>query len=90
MLFPNAKDVGNTATRALTYVNEIEHLDERAITRVGNAAAFCRLHVDTETTGIGNCNLVLSFDNNKPSGAIVVRIDQTIRQCFLQSNTADF
>ena len=49
MLFPNAEDVGNTAACALTYVDEVKHLDERAVTRVGNSATLCSLHIDTET-----------------------------------------
>ena len=51
MLFPNAEDVGDTATRPFTYVDEIEHLNKCAVTRVGNAATLRRLHVDTKAAG---------------------------------------
>lgn len=79
---PNTIDIRNTAARTFANIDSVEHFDKRTISGIGNAAALGFVNVDTEATGIGNCDLVLALDNNKPSGAIVVRIDQAIRQCF--------
>ena len=82
MLFPNAKDVWDTATRAFTYINEIEHLDERAITRVGNASTLCGFNVDTETAGVGKRDNILLLDDDKTLSAVIIGVYQAIGKSF--------
>ena len=82
MLFPNAKDVGNTATCALTYVDEVKHLDERTVTRVRNAATLCSFDINTETAGVGKRDNIFSFDDDETLSTVIVGIYQAVGKSF--------
>ena len=82
MLFPNAENIRDTATCALTYVDEVKDLDERAVTRVGNSATLCSLHIDTEPAGVGKRDDIFFLDYDKTLSAVIVGIYQAVGKSF--------
>ena len=82
MLFPNAENVRNTATCTLAYVYEVEHLNKRAITGIGNTAALCSFDIDTKTAGVGKRDNILLFDDDKTLSAVIVGIYQAVGKSF--------
>ena len=82
MLFPNAENVRTTTTCALTYVAKVKHLDERAVTRVGNTATLCGFDINTEAAGIGKRDNILLFDDNKTLSAVIIGIYQAVGKSF--------
>lgn len=58
LFLPDGTDARQTAARALTDVDQVEHLNERLISRVGYAADKGLLHIDAECAGIGDAKFV--------------------------------
>ena len=82
LLFPNTENVWDTATRTFTYVYEIEHLDKCTVTRVRNSATLCSFDIYAESAGVGKCDNILLFDDNKALSTVIVDIYQTVGKSF--------
>lgn len=82
---PYRENIRNATTCALADVDEVEHFDECAVTRIGNSAAFGNLYVDAKIAGIGKDDTNLVPHNDKPLPAVIVNIDQTVCQRLAQS-----
>lgn len=59
LLVPDAVNVRDAAAGTLADINEVEHLDERRVSRVGDSAAFRVLNGDTEIAGVREGDNVL-------------------------------
>ena len=78
-------DARQTAARALTNIDQVEHLNERLISRVGYAADKGLLHIDAERARIGDANFIRPFLNHQTAPIIVVGMKQGGCQSLAQS-----
>ena len=85
LFLPDGTDARQTAARALTDIDQVEHLNERLVSRVGYATAKGLLHIDTERAGIGDANFIRPFLNHQTAPVIVVGVNQGVCQSLAQS-----
>lgn len=71
MLLPYAEDIRNAAAGTLADIDQIEHLNQRAVSRVGNAAALSGFHINAESAWVGERDDILFLDDNKTLSAVV-------------------
>ena len=84
-IIPDVHDFRNTAACALADIDEIEHLHQSAISRIGNAAAHHLYFSGTAISGIGESNLIRTEDYDNASGAEVIGVDQAVGERFTNS-----
>ena len=84
LLFPDRKDIRNTAARAFTDIDQIEHLHHRTVARIGDTAGTRGGKTDAEITRVGHGDHIFFLDNDKSLPTVVIGVDQTVRQRFAQ------
>lgn len=73
------------ASAFTTDIDEIEHLHQSAISRIGNAAAHHLYFSGTAISGIGESNLIRAKDHDNASGAEVIGVNQAVGERFANS-----
>ena len=82
VLVPNAVYVTQTLSGAFTNLNKREHIKDSSVSRIADTAGNSLVNSDTESARVCNSNLAEFFVDDDSTTAIVIRVNQSVRQAL--------